>query len=258
MTIRTRRQPDRLVERRPQGDRRRHAARNMPRRGAPGGRRRHGKGQQDARRRRGAESQARRVRPRLRRRLAFDRIAEALSQRRVRGGGGAYRHDQRRRRDNPDRRRDFQRDPRRPLHAAVAAAALAWAGVEGVRREDERVRRARRRSRPDAMLPSPYGHGGPVGARHRRLHGGDAVGGAAAARHRPRPLGRFGPCRAGAGLSRAHRPRPLQGRARGDHAQVERRRLELSRTRSSASATSSASTPCPATAWSTTRRCFAS
>ena len=136
------------------------------------------------------KGEARRVRPGLRRRLVLDRIAQALGARGIRSGQGAYRDDQRRRARTSSSRRDLERHPRRPLEAAVASVRGWQRRLGGLRRQDDRIRRAARRRGAEALLSSPHGHDHPVGARHRRLHGPHQAAGASPARHRPRALGR--------------------------------------------------------------------
>ena len=201
-------------------------------RGEGGRRRGHGVRPQIPARGGGAQGEARLVRHGLCRRLVLDRIAQALGARGARGGQGAYRDDQRRRVEHRHRRRDVERHPRRPLKALVAASAPGEGRMGRLWRQDDRVRRAARRPGAHALLSSPHGHHHPVGARHRRVHGAHEAACASLARHRPRALGRRGSGGAGARLSLAHRPRALQGRARDEDAQIERRGLELPRIRS--------------------------
>ena len=127
------------------------------------------------------------------------------------------------------RGRDLERHPRRPLQAFVRTPASAQRRLGRVRRQDDRVCRATGRRRAQALLSSSHGHDHPVGTRHRRAHGPHQAARASAARHRTRALGRRRSGGAGARLSIAHRSCALQGRARGEDARIERRRLELPR-----------------------------
>ena len=70
------------------------------------------------------ESDARAVRARLHRRLAFDRIAQALGARGIRCGETAFAMSEGAGNRCGHRRRDLQRDPRRPREAAVASARV--------------------------------------------------------------------------------------------------------------------------------------
>ena len=88
------------------------------------------------------------------------------------------------------------------------------------------------------------------------LHGPHQAARAFAARYRPRALGRRRSRGARARLSIAHRSCALQGRARGEDARIERRRLELPRFDFGRKARSSASILCRATARSTMSAVF--
>ena len=80
---------------------------------------------------RGAEGQARRVWPDLRRRLVFGRIAQALGARRIQGGEIAYRDDQRRWDRHRHRGRDLERihgDRSKPLSERPRLHKGDWAG----------------------------------------------------------------------------------------------------------------------------------
>ena len=159
-----------------------------------------------------AESRPRPPRPRLRLRLVLAQPPRPLGRGRearhpapprpAQGHGLPGRH----------RLRDLERHPRprRPPAGRRPRPALGRLGE--VRRRRRGHRRLHRRPGPHPRLPPPHGHDRRVPARDRPLHGRDRPGDEAPPRHRPLPLRRRRPHRAGAQIHAPRRPHPRQER----------------------------------------------
>ena len=97
----------------------------------------------------------------------------------------------------------------RPL---VDGPVLALRRLGEVRRRRRGHRRLHRRPGPHPRLPPPHGHDRRVPARDRPFHGRHRPGDKAPPRHRPLPLRRRRPHRAGAQIHAPRRPHPRQER----------------------------------------------
>ena len=109
--------------------------------------------------------------------------------------------------------RDRALDPGRPLEAARDQAEALRGRDQGLRPQDDRVRRMVRRAGHAARLPSPHGGGDRDRAGARPLHEALGRGAPAALRRRPHGLRRRRRAARHRQAPRPHQPRPHQGRA---------------------------------------------